>query len=91
MGLVAGGVTELVMIVGVERTWQAVSTRVACVKSICGAESDAVELVEGRCSCRNAGKSVAARESRFLCFTPVPWDLTVVTLIPTCESRRECL
>lgn len=79
LGLVAGGVTELIIIVGIGIDWHDEST--CCVYN--GPES--AELVEGLCSVRKLGSSGAARESRrFLC-TPMTFGGTEV------DSRRELL
>lgn len=68
VGLVAGGVTLLIIIVGGGNAWHELSTCITA--NMDGAESDAVELVDGRCSWRKLGKSGAARESRRLRVAP---------------------
>lgn len=53
-GLVAGGLTDVIIIMGVEQ-------KSTCVANI---EPESAELVDGRCSCLKFGISGAARESR---------------------------
>lgn len=69
VGLVAGGVTELVIIVGGGRAWHALS--VVWLTNKLGPESDAVELVDGLCSWRKFGKSGATRESLRFFVAPI--------------------
>jgi hypothetical protein len=78
-GLVAGGLTDVTIIIGMGRHCVEKST-------CCGTKSDpeSPDDVEGLCSCRKLGTSGAARESlRFLCVA-----MTLGGAGTTKESRR---
>lgn len=84
VGLVAGGVTLLMTIVGGGSAWHPVSTWLTLKY---GPESEAVELVDGRCSCRKFGSSATVSESRRFFVAPTTLGGGGVTAA-TVESRR---
>lgn len=83
VGLVAGGVTLLITIVGGGNAWHPVSTWANS-----GPESDAVELVDGLCSCRKFGSSTTVSESRRFFVAPTTFGGGGVIARPITESRR---
>lgn len=85
VGLVAGGVTLLVTIVGGGSAWQPISELVVTKY---GAESEAVELVDGRCSCRKFGSSTTVNESRRFFVAPTTFGGGGVIARVIVESLR---
>lgn len=81
VGLVAGGVTELIIIVGGGSAWHPVSV---CVVTNNWPGHDSLELFDGRCSCRKFGSSDTTNESLFFFVAPTIFGKP----FPNNESRR---